>query len=92
MSREEVNRTMSDNQPQTLTGYQLAKVVNAHLKELGFEKETPAQMVYSYIKQGLIPSVVVNGQNRVTEEAARTWVKKYVTRKQEQAKAVKITL
>jgi len=78
-------RTVSTetNTNQTLTGYQLAKAVNRKLAENGITKEIPAQMVYSYIKQGFIKSVVIGNQNRVELEEAKAWAAKFVARRLE---------
>lgn len=78
--------------PKTLTGYQMAKLVNQVLKDKGFDKEIPAQMIYSYIKQGFIKSVVVGSQNRVEFEVAKAWILKYIARKEEAKHASQITL
>jgi len=40
-------------------------------------------MVYSYIKQGFIKSVVIGNQNRVELEEAKAWAAKFVARRLE---------
>jgi hypothetical protein len=61
----------------TLTGYGVHTLANKALVVEGLEK-IPPQMVYSYIRNKLIPTVLVGTQTRVTREAAETWVAKFV--------------
>ena len=63
-----------------MTGYKLAKLVNARLRGEGL-KEIPPQMVYQYISKGYIPSAEVNGQNLVDETVAEEWIDAYVERR-----------
>ena len=65
-----------------MTGYKVAKRVNAELRTRGL-KEIPPQMVYQYIAKGYIPSHVVNGQSLVTEPEADAWIQGYVNRRVE---------
>jgi hypothetical protein len=59
---------------ENLSGYELAKLTSA-IK--GFEVKP--QMVYNYIKKGLIKSVEVDGRKMVQSEVAIAWVIKYIT-------------
>lgn len=61
----------------TLTGYQLSKVANAKLTEVGM-KEIPSQMIYNYMKTGKIPFVVVDGKKVIELVEARSWLKNYI--------------
>jgi len=68
--------TMETN---TMTGYQLAKVTNAYLKELGL-KEIPTQMVYNYMKNRLIKSTT---QGTITHQVGEEWMFKYLNKRVE---------
>jgi hypothetical protein len=61
----------------TLTGYGVHTLANKELVRVGLDK-IPPQMVYSYISNKLIPTVLVGTQKRVTREAAEAWVTKFV--------------
>jgi hypothetical protein len=69
-----------------MTGYKVAKRVNAALKLAGL-KEIPPQMVYQYIAKGYIESYDENGQNLVEMAAADAWIAKYVAKRHEKANA-----
>jgi hypothetical protein len=73
ISRKEVNKMETD----TLTGYGVHTLANKALQAANLEK-IPPQMVYSYISNKLIPTVLVGTQKRVTREAAEAWVTKFV--------------
>ena len=75
-----------------LTAYQLHTVANVKLVELGL-KEIPSQMVYNYIRQGMIPAVDATGTHKpyaelkgspyfVTIEDAKVWLNKFLAKKQ----------
>jgi len=91
VSNSTESTTTESAESTTLTGYQMAKAVNKLLVSKGYNK-IPAQMVYSYIKQGYIPSVVVNGQNRVELSVAREWAAKYIARKETAKEATEVSL
>ena len=55
-----------------MTAYQFAKVVNAGLKEAGFDKVLPPQMFYTYYKKGFIKEDARN------QAGAEAWVAKYI--------------
>lgn len=61
---------------ETITGYKLAQEVNELLEKHG-NKLIPAQMVYNYMKNRLIPST----DGRITRTAADAWKVKYLGRK-----------
>jgi hypothetical protein len=67
--------------PTTLTGYQLADVLNRKLTDRGL-KTIPSQMVYNYIRKGYIASVEVveKGKTvrRVELDVAREYIKSYL--------------
>ena len=63
-----------------LTGYALATAVNVVLTRHNL-KNIPAQMIYRYIKDGRIPSVVVGGQKLVRTEDAKAWTSEYVQKR-----------
>jgi hypothetical protein len=69
---------------ETLTGYKVAKLVNHVLTNEELDT-IPPQQVYRYMKEGLIPTVQVNGQNLVTVEDATAWCRKYVAKRQNKA-------
>ena len=62
-------------QADSFTGYQLAgfasQLCGRYVRE---------QTVYSYVRQGFIPSIEVSGKKRVSREAAAAWLEKYVSR------------
>jgi hypothetical protein len=64
-----------------ITGYALAKNVNRVLTSKGL-KVIPPQMVYNYMRNKLIPTVVVDGQDVITVAAAQAWMTKFVTKRQ----------
>jgi hypothetical protein len=68
----------------TLTGYGVSKVANKLLKAKHL-KEIPSQQVYTYIKNGLIKTVTVEGQTRVTETEAHSWAAKFVANRERRA-------
>lgn len=68
----------------TLTGYGVHTLANKQLQAVGLDK-IPPQMVYSYIRNKLIPTVQVGDQTRVTREAADAWVTKFVANRQRRA-------
>jgi hypothetical protein len=70
---------MSDT-TNTMTPYAAATLINAQLKEMGFEKKLPPQMLYTYVGKGYIKSVEVDGKKRVTNEALATWFVGYVNK------------
>jgi hypothetical protein len=61
----------------TLTAYGVHTLANKRLKAEGLEEIAP-QMVYSYVSNKLIPSVLVGDQKRVKREDAEAWVAKFV--------------
>jgi hypothetical protein len=65
------------NQMNTLTGHQVAKVVNTKLEDAGFAT-IPPQMVYNYMKSGMIPVTYVEGKKRITVEDAKAWMAKFI--------------
>jgi hypothetical protein len=67
---------------ETMTPYKAAALVNAQLKEQGFEKQLPPQMLYTYVSKGYIKSVEVDGKKRVTHEALTEWFVGYVAKLQ----------
>lgn len=68
-----------------LTPYACAKVVNAELKEQGYDITLPPQMFYNYIRQGLLTTVEVDGKKLVSEVVLAAWLVKYLDRKAAQA-------
>lgn len=62
------------------TPYAAAKIANAVFAEAGI-KEIPPQMVYNYVSKGMIPSTLVDGKKRVSEEDLQNWIKKYAAKK-----------
>lgn len=73
-----------------LTPYGCATVVNKELKERGLPA-LPAQMFYTYVKKGYIPSTLVDGKARVSELELAKWFEVYIT-KREAIAAAKATL
>jgi hypothetical protein len=67
-----------------MTGYKVAKRVNAALKMQGL-KEIPPQMIYRYLDQKLIPFSEVEGQRDVSIEDADAWIAKYVAKRIERS-------
>jgi hypothetical protein len=65
-----------------LTGYQLHKVVNHKLEECGFDS-IPPQMIYNYMKNGMIPFQVVDGKKLIEVDDAREWIAKYINKKRQ---------
>lgn len=63
-----------------MTGYQMHKVVNAHLRENGF-KDIPPQMIYNYISKGYIVSFEENGKRVVSQEVCDEWCAKHIAKK-----------
>lgn len=68
----------------TVTGYKAAQMINESLKQVGLPS-IPPQMVYTYLRKGYIPSVIVNEKVRVTVEAVEEWTVGYITKKAEKA-------
>ena len=64
----------------TVTGYALAKRVNAVLTAAG-RNEIPTQMVYNYMRQRLIPTVKVGDQTLIRSADADKWTAKYLAKK-----------
>lgn len=62
------------------TGYGMSKVVNEEFTRNGF-KVIPPQMIYTYIKKGMIESIEVNGQKRVTKEVCDQWIQTQLEKK-----------
>jgi hypothetical protein len=66
---------------ETMTGYGLAKLANKVRAELGL-KPIPPQMVYNYLRAGLITGEKGSGQ-APTQEQADAWLAKYAARLKE---------
>jgi hypothetical protein len=58
--------------------YQISKILNSLLLELGF-KVIPSQMMYNYNKNGLISGI--KNQKMYTKEEVELWITKYLTKK-----------
>jgi hypothetical protein len=74
--------TQKETTMTTMTPYKAATLVNAQLKEQGFEKQLPPQLLYTYVSKGYIESVEVDGKKRVTQEALTKWYVGYVAKLQ----------
>jgi len=57
-----------------VTGYEICKL----LKSRGIERKP--QMIYNYIKNGLIKSEIFESQKLVRVEVANEWIEKFVTK------------
>jgi hypothetical protein len=72
---------MSENQL-TITAYGAAKVVNAALKEAGFDKVIPPQMMYNYttarVRKGKKPYIAMDEQGRILVDDLKRWLTKYL--------------
>jgi hypothetical protein len=81
-----MNTTTNKGQTmKTVTGYKAAAMLNAKLASLGLPATVPPQMLYNYIRDGRIPSVVVDGQRVLTRRQALAWIRKHVKGSQARA-------
>jgi hypothetical protein len=78
--QKNMSTTEQESSTQTITGYQLSKVVNVKLEDAGLAA-IPSQMIYNYMKNGMIPFTVVDGKKVITVEDARVWITKYIAKK-----------
>jgi len=58
-----------------VTPYQLIRLLNSR-----YGGNRPTQMGYNYVKNGYIPSVVVDNQRVIDVEVAELWLKEFATR------------
>ena len=58
-----------------MTPYQMCRIVNRILADVGIEKVLPAPMFYTYVKKGYIPS---NKNGRVNAAPAAVWTEAYI--------------
>jgi len=73
--------TVEDRVDQVLEGVTtISPYKLAGLASLLNNKYVREQMVYSYVKKNMIPSVRVEGKLQVKVEDARTWLVKYTTK------------
>jgi hypothetical protein len=72
------------------TGYQVARIVNAAIADQHAGHPVPPQMIYTYIKKGMIKSYLTPaGQRVVSQQEAVTFTKVFVfNRKAAQADAI----
>jgi len=77
-----VEELMEKVKGEVVSGYKLSKLVNEGIRELGVGKDIPSQMIYNYIKNGMI-RVKVNeeGKKVIEKKEVERWMKKYLKRK-----------
>ena len=74
--------TIMTEQSTMVTGYQAAQVLNILLQEEGLEQTVRPQMIYNYVRKGLIESVDGKVDLQGTgEKSFPTWAKKYIEKK-----------
>jgi DNA-binding PadR family transcriptional regulator len=67
----------------TMTGYELAKRLNARLRDEQLAEVAP-QMIYNYMRNKLIATT---SEKRVRVDVADAFIEKYVARKRERTNA-----
>lgn len=77
---------MSEN---TVTAYKVAKALNSKLKELGYDKSVPPQMIYNYMKEGRITGKKGTGQTPTVSEA-KQFIANYIERYENRLKETEI--
>lgn len=60
-----------------ITGFKVGVILNTKLSERGM-KEIPTQMIYNYMKKGIIETVVIDGKKRIEIEEARRFMVAYL--------------
>lgn len=65
-----------------LSPYVAAKIVNTMLKNVGINTTIPPQMMYNYVKNGILKSYVASdGRTYVERERFTEWSEAYVAKK-----------
>jgi hypothetical protein len=61
-----------------MTAYKLTKILNAALAEAGVDQTVKPQMMYNYVKNGLIKT---NEKGLIEDEIANAFVAKFVAKR-----------
>lgn len=73
----------------TLTAYEAAKRVNEALKEAGFEKRIPPQMMYNYtharVREGKRPLIRYSKTKGIDQADFDLWLSNYIDKQSQEA-------